>query len=61
MGTAVDFAVGFDAVADHVAIAMGAFGRQCVDRTLETVEGMMFATSDNFESFVVFVTANFAA
>jgi hypothetical protein len=61
VGAAVDFAFGFDSVTDHVAIAMGAFGRQSVDRTFETVERMMFATSDNFESSVVFVSANFAA
>jgi hypothetical protein len=61
MAAAIDRAVGFDAVPNDVAIAVGTLGRQCVDRALEAVERMALALGNNLERFVIIVSANFAA
>ena len=59
MGTAVDAALPFYAVADDAAVAMAAQGREHLDRTLEGVEGMGFAVHRDVEAFVVGVSAAF--
>src|SRR3954467_7142659 len=58
---AVHLAAGFNAVTDDVAIAVVAFGRQRVDRALETVERVTFTLGDDLERFLVIVAADFAA
>lgn len=58
---AVNVAVRFDAVTNYVTIAVSAFGRKRVDRAFETIERMALAFGDNLESFIVIVSANFAA
>jgi hypothetical protein len=58
---AVHLTVGFDAVADDVAIAVVAFGRQRVDRALETVKRVTYTIGDDLERFLVVVAADFAA
>ena len=44
-------------VADDLAAAMGANGRQDVDRTLEGIEQMRTALHDYFEAVLVFIAA----
>jgi hypothetical protein len=48
---AKDLAIDLNAVADHVAVAVAALGRQRVDRTLEAVEDVLavFAVHDDFK------------
>src|SRR3954471_24116369 len=57
----VYFTIGFDAVSDHMAIAMMAFRRQRVDSALETIKCVVFAVDDDLEGLFVFVPADFAA
>jgi hypothetical protein len=59
MSAAIDLAICFHAVTDHVAVTMGTFRRERVDRALEAIERMAFAASDNFKGFFVIVAANF--
>jgi hypothetical protein len=59
--TAIDRALYLDAVADDVAIAMGTFGCQRVNRTFKAVEGVILAVDHHVKGFVVVVSANFAA
>ena len=58
MGTAVDVALGLDAVADHAAFAVGASGRHGVDRALEAVERHRPVALGDAERLVIVVTAN---
>ena len=60
MCAAVERAVGFDAMADDLAVTMRARRRQQMDRAFETVEGMRRAALHHLERLVVVVTANFA-
>ena len=60
MDTTEDFSVRFDAVTDDTAIAVRANRRQCVDCTLEAVEGVTLSANDDFKRLVVFVLTNFA-
>jgi len=57
---AEDLSVGFHAVSDDPAVAMGTNRRQRVDRALEAIEGVMFAANDYFKRLVIFILANFA-
>src|SRR5688572_24252323 len=61
MRTAEKFATGFHAVADDLAMAVTALRRECVNRTLETVEGVGLVVLDGFERLVVVVAADFAS
>ena len=56
---AKDFAVGFLAVADDAAPAVGAEWRQKMNRALETVEGVRLAPEDDLERFSVTVATRF--
>jgi hypothetical protein len=58
-GTAVKITLGFDAVADNFATAVFAFGGHCMDGAFKAVEKMRRAVPDDFQQFVVLVTANF--
>jgi hypothetical protein len=60
MDAAEDFSVSFNAVPDNPTVAMGANRRECVDRALEAIEGVMFAANDYFKRLVIFILANFA-
>ena len=60
MDAAEDLSIGFHAVADHPAVAVGANWRQRVDRALEAVEGVMLPANDYFKRLVIFILANFA-
>src|SRR5262245_52370727 len=48
-------------VADDARAAMGAGGRQRLDRALEAVEGMGLAGHHHLEGFVVIIAASFAS
>src|SRR5690242_6017713 len=61
MRTAVKYAVGFHAVSDHPAAAMGAGRRQRVDGTLKTVEHMRRAGHTDLKAFIVYVAAYFTS
>ena len=61
MAAAVDLAIRLDAVSDDATIAVIAFGRERVNRALETVERVVFTIGDDLEGFVVIIAANFAA
>lgn len=56
---AEDLGSGLNAVADDPAIAVTAAWGQGVDRAFKAVEGVRDALRDNFEGFIVFVTADF--
>jgi hypothetical protein len=60
MSAAEKAAAYFHAVADHPALAMLADGRNRLNGTLEAVERVPCPGSDQLESLVVFITANFA-
>src|SRR4051812_29839184 len=57
---AVEGAVRLDAVADDLAAAVGADGRELVDRALEAVEGVRLARRHDLKRHVVFVPTHFA-
>ena len=58
MGTAVDLALGLDAVADHPAFAMGASGSHGVDGAFEAVERHRPVALGNAERLVIVVAAH---
>jgi hypothetical protein len=60
---AIDFAILFHAVANHVTVAMGAFRREGVYRAFEAVKNVLalLAGDDDFERLGVIVATNFAA
>jgi hypothetical protein len=60
MGTAIDVALRFDAVAYYVAVAVGTLGRQGVNCAFEAVERVTFALGDHFKRFRVLVSTYFA-
>ena len=60
MDAAENLPVGFNTVSNYPALTMRANWRQCVDRALEAVEGVMFPANDYFERLVIFIFANFA-
>jgi hypothetical protein len=47
------------AVTDDRASAVGAFGRQCMDRAFETVEDVGFASQYHFKRFIILVSTDF--
>jgi hypothetical protein len=57
---AENLAISFNAVPDDPAVAMRANRRQCVDRALEAIEGVVRPVNDHFKRLVVFIFANFA-
>ena len=59
MCTAVNGVPGFDPMPDHFASAVGATGRQGVDRALKGIESVPLSPNVHFESFVVFISADF--
>jgi hypothetical protein len=59
-GAAIKAAMCLDAVADDLAAAMFAFGRQRVNRAFKTIKVMRFAILYDFQWFVVIVFAHFA-
>src|SRR5262245_15583024 len=61
MGAAINLAPGFDAMADHPAIAVGAMRRHGVDRALEAVEGHGACALGDAKSLVIVVTADVAS
>jgi hypothetical protein len=58
MGTAVDLALGLDAVADHPAFAVSASRGHRVDSAFEAVERHRPVALGNAKRFVIVVTAN---
>ena len=60
VGAAIDLVVLFDAVADYAAAAVGALGREGMNRALERVEGMGLTRCRDREGLVVLVAADFA-
>jgi hypothetical protein len=60
MDTAKDFSIGFHAVADNPALAVGANRRERVDCALEAIEDVMLAGNDYLKRLVIFIFANFA-
>lgn len=60
-GATVDGAVRLHPMPDHSAAAVGATGRQTVDRALEAVEGVLVTVHGHREGFVVVVAAHFAS
>src|SRR5205814_1896217 len=60
MNAAENLSIRFNAVSDDPAVAVGANRRQCMDRALEAIEGVMLPANDHFKRFVVFIFANFA-
>ena len=60
MNTAINTAVLLNSVSDNFASAVRTNRRQSVDRTLETVEGVMFSLHHHVEGLVILVFANFA-
>jgi hypothetical protein len=60
MGAAIDFAIGFDTMANYVAIAMFALGRERMNCTLEAVERVACAAHLHFKRLVIVVTTDFA-
>ena len=60
VGTAVERALGLDAMSDDSALAVRAGRRQCVNRALETVEDVGFSGVNHLKRLVVVVSADFA-
>jgi hypothetical protein len=60
MGTAIEPILGFHAVTDDSAPAMGARHCQRVDRAFEAIEGVGLTLHDHVEGLVVAVAADFA-
>ena len=60
MDAAEDLAFLLHAVPDHPAVAVRANRRQRVDRTFETIEGVMLASHNHFERLVILIFTNFA-
>jgi hypothetical protein len=60
VGTAIKYAIRFHAVPDNLAIAMIALWRESVDRALKAIKEMGFTIPDDFDGFVVIISANFA-
>jgi hypothetical protein len=59
MGTAKKSAVDFHSVANHLALAMFANGRNGLDCALEAVEGMSCASCDQVETLVILIPTHF--
>ena len=60
MRTTIEHAARFDAVSDDAATTMLARRGESVNRALETIKEVRFAFPDNFDRFVVIVSADFA-
>lgn len=60
MNAAKDLSVLLDAMPDNAALAMRARRGKRMDRAFEAVEDVALPADDYFESFVIFVFANFA-
>lgn len=60
MGAAIIIAAGFNSVPDNLASAMLALRSKGVNGAFETVEITRDAVDDDFQWFVVFVSADFA-
>jgi hypothetical protein len=61
MRTAIKDPIGLHAMPDDTAAAMGAGGRQGVDRALETIKDMRLTIDPYFKAFVVHIPTNFAS
>jgi hypothetical protein len=61
MDATEDLSIGFNAVADHPAMAVWANRRERVDRALKAIEGVMLAGNDHLKRLVIFIFANFAS
>ena len=60
MGAAIERPIGFDAVSDDLAPAVVADRRELVNRALEAVERVRFASRDHLEREMIVVAAHFA-
>jgi hypothetical protein len=60
VNAAIDLSVGFHAMPDDPAVAVGANGRQGVDRAFKAIERVMLPGYDHFKRLVIFIFANFA-
>ena len=60
MSAAIHLAAGFVAMADNAATAMNALWREHMDGALEAIKVMGNAIADDFNRFVVFVSAALA-
>ena len=61
MGAAVEGPIGFDPVSDNLASAMVTDRRELVDRALEAIERVRFASRDYLKRELVVVAAHFAS
>jgi hypothetical protein len=59
MGAAIEHPAGLDPMADYLAAAMFAGGRQRVNGALEAVKEMRFTVLHHFDGFIVIVSAHF--
>jgi len=60
MDATEDLSIGFHAVPDDPALAVGTDRRQRMDRTLEAIERVMLPANNHLERSVIFILANFA-
>jgi hypothetical protein len=60
VGTAIEHAIRFDAMPDNLAIAMVALRSQRMNGALKAIKEMGFTIPDDFDGFVVIISANFA-
>ena len=60
MDAAEDFASLLHAVPDYPAMAVGTNRCQGMDRALEAIESVVFASNDYFKRLVIFIFTNFA-
>ena len=60
VGTTIKYAIRFDAMPDYLAIAMVALWRQGMNGALKAIKEMRFTVPDDFDGFVVIISANFA-
>jgi hypothetical protein len=61
MRTAIEDTLTFHAVPDHTAAAVGAGGRQGMDRAFKAIEHVRLPAHAYFKAFVVYVTAHFTS
>jgi hypothetical protein len=57
--TAVEKTILLYSMADDFAPTMDAYRRQCMDRTLEAIEGVRYTLHSHIERFIVVVPADF--
>jgi hypothetical protein len=60
MDATEDLSIGFYAVSDDPAVAVGADRRQRVDRAFEAIERVTLPGNNHLERFVILILANFA-